>query len=153
MHPTQGWQWLLGTFAKGVWPYTRCRGSSGQVLLHQPLLPLNAIPAMKAPMIVSNSSTLRPAPLVLKKAMRVLVIPKNRTIEMRAPYRRSQSGGVSARVKLNHRGAWLEAASGQMLRHSPGAVKNRIGSRGTITLKNQNCPPAGRMNSATHSAR
>ena len=40
-----------------------------------------------------------------------------------------------------------------MLRHSPGAVKNRIGSRGTITLKNQNCPPAGRMNSVTHSAR
>jgi hypothetical protein len=47
----------------------------------------------------------------------------------------------------------LEAASGQMLRHSPGAVKNRIGSSGTITLKNQNCPPAGRMNSVTHSAR
>ena len=39
-----------------------------------------------------------------------------------------------------------------MLRHSPGAVKNRIGSSGTITLKNQNWPPAGLMNKVMHSA-
>ena len=85
MQPTQGWQWLLGTFTNGVWPYTRCSGSSGQMLLHHPLLPLNAIPATKALMIVSESSTLRPAPLALKKAMRVLVMPKNKTMEMTTP--------------------------------------------------------------------
>ena len=153
MHPTHGWQWLLGTFANGVWPYTRCSGSSGQMLVHHPLFPLNVSPAKKALMIVSVSSTLSPAPLLLKKAMRVLVMPKNKTIEMRAPYRRSQSGAVSPRVKPSTRGAWLEAASGQMLRHSPGAVKNKIGNSGTMTLKNQNWPPAGRNHSVTHSTR
>ena len=55
------------------------------MLLHHPLLPLNAIPAMRALRIVSESSTLRPAPLVLKKAMRVLVMPKNKTMEMMTP--------------------------------------------------------------------
>ncbi len=56
-------------------------------------------------------------------------------------------------VKPRTRGAWLAAASGQILRHRPGAVKNRIGSSGTMTLKNQNCPPAGLIHSPTHSAR
>ncbi len=142
----------MGTLANGVWPYTRCSGSSGQTLLHHPLLPLNVTPAKKADRIVSESSTLRPAPLALKKAMRVLVMPKNKTIEMRTPYLRNHSGAVNARVKPSTRGAWFAAASGQMLRHSPGAVKNRIGSSGTTTLKNQNCPPAGRIHSATHIA-
>jgi hypothetical protein len=108
---------------------------------------------MKALRMVSESSTPVAGPLVLNRAIRLLVIPKNRTIETTTPDRRSQSGGVSARVKPSTRGAWLEAASGQMLRHRPGAVKNRIGSSGTITLKKANRPPAGRMNSATHSAR
>ena len=153
MQPRQGSQWLLATFTNGVWPYTRCSGSSGQMLLHQPLLPLNVTPAMKAVSMASESSTPVAVPLVLNKAIRALVIPKNSTIEMTTPYRRSQSGGVNARVKLSTRGVWLEAASGQMLRHSPGATKNRIGSSGTITLKKTNRPPAGRMNRATHSAR
>src|SRR6516164_8321948 len=63
------------------------------MLVHHPLLPLNVSPAKKALMIVSESSTLRPAPLLLKKAMRVLVMPKNRMIEMRAPYRRGGPTG------------------------------------------------------------
>ena len=55
-------------------------------------------------------------------------------------------------MKPSTRGVWLEAASGQMLRHSPGATKKRMGSSGTITLKKANSPPAGRMNRATTSA-
>src|SRR3984957_4301772 len=123
------------------------------MLLHQPLLPLNETPAMNALMIVSSSSTPSPAPFGLKKAMRAAVIPKNKVIEMIAPYRRSQSGAVSARLKPSTRGAWLAAASGQMLRHSPGATKNRIGSSGTTTLKNAKRPPDGAMNRETQSAR
>src|ERR1051326_8204476 len=108
------------------------------MLEHQPLLPLNIHPATNALRIVSDSKMLRPGALALKKAIRVLVMPKNKKIEISVPYRRSQSGGVSALVKPRTRGVWLAAASGQMLRHSPGAVKNKMGSSGTITLKNQN---------------
>ena len=43
----------------------------------------------------------------------------------------------------------MVAASGQMLRHSPGATKNRIGSSGTITWKKTNSPAAGRTNIMT----
>src|SRR5258707_3533390 len=123
------------------------------MLLHQPLFPLNIHPATNALRIVSDNRMLRPGALALKKAIRVLVMPKNKKMEISAPYRPSQPGTVRAFVKPRTRGAWLAAASGQMLRHSPGAVKNKMGSSGTITLKNQNCPPAGLIHNPAHRAR
>ena len=58
---------------------------------------------------------------------------------------------MPARLKPNTRAAWLAAASGQMLRHSPGATKNKIGSSGTMILKKVNSAPAGQTNIAMQS--
>ena len=38
------------------------------------------------------------------------------------------------------RGVWLDAASGQRLRHSPGAINNSSGSRGMTTFQKMNRP-------------
>ncbi len=52
------------------------------MLEHHPLLPLNAIPATNALSIVSESSAPSAWPFVFHRAMRVLVMPKNKTIDM-----------------------------------------------------------------------
>src|ERR1051326_3937390 len=66
------------------------------MLEHQPLLPLNIHPATNALRIVSDSKMLRPGALALKKAIRVLVMPKNKKIEISVPYRRGQRLGEAA---------------------------------------------------------
>ena len=43
----------------------------------------------------------------------------------------------------SQRGIWLEAASGQRLRHSPGAVMNSSGSSGMTTFHMTNRPVSG----------
>ena len=91
-------------------------------------------------------------PFVLKTAIRALVIPKKSTKAITKPCRRIQPGGVNARGKPNTRGAWFTAASGQMLRHSPGATKKTSGSSGTMTWKKANNAPAGLTNSPVTSA-
>lgn len=57
-----------------------------------------------------------------------------------------------ARVNPRTRGAWLAAASGQMLRQRPGARKNTRGSSGTRTCQKMRRAPAGRVTNATHMA-
>ena len=61
----------------------------------------------------------------------------------------NHAGAVRPRVKPNTRGIWLTAASGQMLRHRPGAVNHSSGSAGTSTPHHRSRPVSG---SATSSA-
>jgi len=103
--------------------------------------------------MITASSTPVARPLPLNTARRAPAIPKNPTMATRKARRRNPSGVVRALVNPRTRGTWLAAASGQMLRHRPGATKKVIGSSGTITPKKTNRPPAGRTKSATHSAR
>jgi hypothetical protein len=44
----------------------------------------------------------------------------------------------------------LAAASGQMLRHSPGATMKVMGRKGTRMFQKKNSAPTGRMSSAAH---
>ena len=46
------------------------------------------------------------------------------------PYSLSHGGAVLAFDSPSTRGVWLEAASGQMLRHSPGTTSHSSGSAG-----------------------
>ena len=46
------------------------------------------------------------------------------------PYSLSHAGAVRAFDSPSTRGVWLEAESGQMLRHSPGTTSHRSGSAG-----------------------
>src|SRR5581483_9948961 len=62
-------------------------------------------------------------------------------------------GAVKARVKPKRRGAWLAAASGQMLRPSPGATKNSSGRTGTTRRQKTNSPADGCSTSITHRPR
>ena len=55
----------------------------------------------------------------------------------------SQFGGFSAFVMPSARGVWLEVASGQMLRHTPGATMNSSGSAGMTTCHITNRPVSG----------
>ena len=122
------------------------------MLLHQPLLPLRRRPPTNALTIVPDNRMPVSVPLLLRKTRRAAAIPKNSEMATTKPHLTRKSGAVRPRVKPNRRGVWLDAAKGQMFRHRPGATKNRIGSSGMITLKNQNSPPAGRTNRATHKA-
>jgi len=116
------------------------------MLLHQPLLPLTNVPARNALTMVAASRTPVACPSVLNTAIRALVMPKKSTRATMNPYRLSHLGAVSPRVKPSTRGAWFTAASGQMLRQSPGATKKSTGSSGTTTWKKANKAPAGLMN-------
>jgi hypothetical protein len=57
----------------------RCTGSSGQMLLHQPLLPLSSMPLPNAVTIVISSSTPSAVPLLLNSSLRAATMPRNRT--------------------------------------------------------------------------
>ena len=46
-------------------------------------------------------------------------------------------------MRPSTRGVWLEAASGQRLRHTPGATRNSSGSSGITSFHITNSPSSG----------
>ncbi len=55
----------------------------------------------------------------------------------------NHAGAVSPRVSPSTRGVWLLAASGQRLRHTPGATRNTSGSSGITSFHITNSPSSG----------
>jgi hypothetical protein len=55
-------------------------------------------------------------------------------------------------VNPNVRGIWLNDASGQMLRHSPGSVRNSAGASGTYTPQKTRNPTCGQRKQLTTNA-
>ena len=86
----------------------RCTGSSGQIELHQPLLPLNTTPPTIAPTSEAPINTAVATPLVFSSGLREATSRMNAIIPTTGAYSRYQSGIVSPRVKWNRRGVWLE---------------------------------------------
>ena len=129
----------------------RWTGSSGQIELHQPLLPLNTIPPIIAPTSEPPISAAVATPLVFNSGWREATKRMNATMPTTGAYSRNQSGGVRPRVNLNRRGVWLEAASGQRLRHSPGAVSHSNGSSGIASFHHSFRPVCLSTISSTHS--
>ena len=121
----------------------RWTGSSGHSELHQPLLPLNTMPPISAPTSEAPISTAVATPLVFSSGLREATDRMKAAIPTTGAYSRYQSGMVSPRVNLNRRGVWLEAASGQRLRHSPGAVNHKSGSEGMASFHHSSNPFSG----------
>src|SRR4051812_47137242 len=98
------------------------------MLLHHPDFPLKNVPATNAPTSAAANRAAVAGPLWLNSGRRDATTATNTPIAMTYPYSLNQSGVVSARVNLRYRGVWFIAASGQMLRQTPGATKNSRGS-------------------------
>ena len=123
-------------------------GYSGQMLLHQPLFPLNSTPPRKAPASSSTISTALAVPLLLNSHLRLEAARKKTLKPMTKPYSFHQLGGLRARLKLKRRGAWLKAASGQALRQMPGAIRKSSGSSGTVSRQKTSRPFCGSSSSS-----
>jgi hypothetical protein len=121
----------------------RCTGSSGQMLLHHPDLPLRNVPPMNAPPSAASSSAAVALPLWSNSGRRKATTAVNTAIAIRYPYSLSHFGAASAREKRRLRGAWFIAASGQMFRHSPGATKKSRGKSGMRNRQKTVSPAAG----------
>ena len=52
-------------------------------------------------------------------------------------------------MNLSRRGVWFKAAIGQILRHSPGATKNKIGRLGTKNFQKIVKPTSGTTNKSS----
>ena len=100
MQPTHGRQCEFGTAANGVWPYTRCTGSSGHRLEHQPLLPLNSVPPTSA----ANSDPPSSAPVATPESLNSG--SRDATAAMKSPIpsgwatTKKLRGSVNARVNF-----------------------------------------------------
>ena len=148
MHPTQGVQCELATSLYGVWPYSRWIGSSGQIEEHHPLLPFSSMPPMKPPVSAPSSSSALAGPESSRPTLRSETKRMNIPAAITKPYSLSQSGAVSALERPSRRGVWLEAESGQTLRHSPGTTSHSSGSTGMMSFHRTKRPSSGATTSA-----
>ena len=64
------------------------------------------------------------------------------------PYSLSQGGAVRAFESPSTRGVWLDAESGQMLRHSPGTTSHRSGRAGMTPFHITSSASSGTATSA-----
>ncbi len=134
MQPTHGVQCEFATSLYGVCPYSRWIGSSGQIDEHQPLLPLSATPPTKPPPSAPSSSSALAGPESSSPTLRSDTNTMNRPAAITKPYSFSHAGAVSALERPSTRGVWLDAESGQMLRHRPGATSHSSGSTGITSF-------------------
>ena len=118
------------------------------MLEHQPLLPFRIIPPVKPPTRAPSSSSALAGPESSRPIFRSEMKRMNIVAAMTKPYSLSHWGAVSARERFSTRGVWLEADSGQTLRHRPGATSHTSGSTGMTSFQRTKSPSSGTITSA-----
>jgi hypothetical protein len=122
------------------------------MLEHQPLLPFSITPPAKPPTSAPSSSRALAGPESSSPTFRSVMKRTNIAAAITKPYSFSQAGAGSAFDRPSTRGVWLEADSGQTLRHSPGATSHSRGSMGMIRRHRTNSPSWGTTINAMASA-
>ena len=115
------------------------------MLEHQPLLPFRYMPPRKPPASAPSSSSALAGPLSSSPSL----AQHDEQHEQRdrddvAVLLQPLRARSAPRVRPSTRGVWLEAASGQRLRHTPGATRNSSGSSGMTSFHITNRPVVGR---------